>query len=138
MKCPKCGDTEDIKFFVRHQKFSEDDEGTNANCLTILHANPECGFNESRLLEDCLDLVFPDWSEIVELQNKLNKVEQNMQSMNGLANMFSGMISDEIIETDGEVIEDNELPSVQESEDIESENADGATESDRIESENNG
>ena len=131
MKCPKCGDTENIKFFVRHQKSSEDDESTNANCLTILHADPECGFNESYLLEDCLDVVFPNWSEIQELENKVNEIQNNINIGDVLA-MMNG-ISD-AIETDEEVIEDNELPPVQESEDIELENEDEATESDCIKS----
>ena len=131
MKCPKCGDTENIKFFVRHQKSSEDDESTNANCLTILHADPECGFNESYLLEDCLDVVFPNWSEIQELENKVNEIQNNINMGDVLAIMNG--ISD-AIETDEEVIEDNELPPVQESEDIELENEDEATESDCIKS----
>lgn len=131
MKCPKCGDTENIKFFVRHQKSSEDDESTNANCLTILHADPECGFNESYLLEDCLDVVFPNWSEIQEIENKVNEIQNNINIGDVLA-MMNG-ISD-AIETDEEVIEDNELPPVQESEDIELENEDEATESDCIKS----
>ena len=63
MKCPKCGDTENIKFFVRHQKISEEDETTAANCITMLHADPSCGFNESFMLEDCLDYIFSYWSE---------------------------------------------------------------------------
>ena len=132
MKCPKCGDTENIKFFVRHQKSSEDDESTNANCLTILHADPECGFNESYLLEDCLDVVFPNWSEIQELESKVNEIQNNVNMGDMFAAMMGGMSN--TIETEGEVIEDNELPPIQESEDIESENADGAIESDPIES----
>lgn len=60
MICPKCG-KEDIVFFLRHQD-REDDAENVANCITILCK--ECGHNESFFLIDCLDYIFPDWSEL--------------------------------------------------------------------------
>lgn len=60
MICPKCG-KEDIVFFLRHQD-REDDSENAANCITILCK--ECGHNESFFLIDCLDYIFPDWSEL--------------------------------------------------------------------------
>lgn len=60
MICPKCG-KEDIVFFLRHQDREDDSENT-ANCITILCK--ECGHNESFFLIDCLDYIFPDWSEL--------------------------------------------------------------------------
>ena len=106
MKCPKCGSTENIKFFIRHQKSSEDDEETNANCLTILHADPECGFNESYLLEDCLEVVFPNWSEIQELENRVNEIQNNVNMGSMFAAMMDGMT--DTIKAEGEVVEDCE------------------------------
>jgi len=108
MKCPKCGSTEDIKFFVRHQKISENDESTAANAITILHANPECGFNETYMLEDCIELIFKDWSELYQIEEKISELENSANSMNALfTNLIDGMGS-EVIEADGEVVEDCE------------------------------
>ncbi len=59
MKCPKCG-KDNIVFFLRHQD-REDDAEDVANCITILCK--ECGYNESFFLIDCLDYIFPNWSE---------------------------------------------------------------------------
>ena len=97
MKCPKCGATENIKFLVRHQKTDEDDESNIANCITIIHAEPQCGFNESYLLEDCLDDIFPNWSEIRELEAKINDIQNSMNAIE--------MFEDQIIETEGEIVE---------------------------------
>lgn len=58
MKCPKCGTTEDIKYFLRHQKENEDDISDIANAITMLCT--QCGYNQSYLLLDCLDEIFPD------------------------------------------------------------------------------
>lgn len=102
MKCPKCGATENIKFLIRHQKSDENDESNIANCITIIHAEPQCGFNESYLLEDCLDDIFPNWSEIRELEEKINDIQNNMNA----ESLLAGMLGDQIIETEGEVIED--------------------------------
>ena len=60
MKCPKCKATEDIKFFLRHQD-TEDDTSDNANVITMLCT--KCGYNQSFFLVDCLDAIFPEWSE---------------------------------------------------------------------------
>lgn len=62
MKCPKCGTTEDIKYFLRHQKENEDDTSDIANAITMLCT--WCGYNQSYFLLDCLDEIFPDWSEV--------------------------------------------------------------------------
>ena len=108
MKCPKCGSTENIKFFVRHQKSSEDDESNIANCITIIHAEPQCGFNESYLLEDCLNDIFPNWSELQELQTKIEDIQNNIN----MRNLF-----DQVVETEGEIIEDCDccqLPPIEE------------------------
>ena len=120
MKCPKCGAVEDIKFFLRHQKTSDDDEDTTANCITMLHANPDCGFNESYMLEDCLDIIFPDWSEIQELEDKINEIQNSVNMSDMFAAMADNIIEadSEVIETDGEIVETNELPSNEETGDI--------------------
>ena len=87
MKCPKCGATENIVHFPRHQKTDENDENTNVNCWTILCKN--CGHNESFLLEELLDEVFVDWSEI---QAKIKELEQQVQN----ANMMQILANQEI------------------------------------------
>lgn len=61
MKCPECGATENISFFLRHQAEDENDESNNANVITILCRN--CGKNESYFLRDCLEDIFPSWKE---------------------------------------------------------------------------
>ena len=107
MICPKCGDTENIKFFLRHQKSNEDDEDTTANCITILHASPDCGFNESYMLEDCLDTIFPDWSEIRSLQQKVDDIEQNINNIDSVSNMFTNFMPG-MIKSENEAIEEEE------------------------------
>ena len=104
MKCPKCGSIENIKFFLRHQKDSEEDDSTVVNCITIIHADPQCGFNESYLLEDCLDVIFPNWSEIQELEEKI----ENIQNAVNIGSLFEGMLGNDSIEIEGEVIDENE------------------------------
>ena len=58
MRCPKCNTNEDIKFFLRHQKEGENDDSEIANAITMLCTH--CGYNQSFLLVDCLDDIFPD------------------------------------------------------------------------------
>ncbi len=86
IKCPKCGSEENIVHFLRHQKESEDDEGTNANCWTILCK--ECGYNESYLLEDLLEEVFPEWStlqiRIKELENQFQEMYDSVEIQNNI------------------------------------------------------
>jgi len=65
MKCPKCGTTEDLKWFLRHQPEKEDEseeESTLANVITILCT--KCGNNQSYFIKDCLDDIFSEWKEI--------------------------------------------------------------------------
>ena len=104
MKCPKCGSTENIKFFLRHQKDNEEDDSSVANCITIIHAEPQCGFNESYLLEDCLDVIFPNWSEIQELEEKI----ENIQNAINAGSLLEGMLGNDSIEIEGEAIDENE------------------------------
>ena len=61
MKCPECGATTNIKWFLRHQD-RENNIVNDANVITILCTN--CGYNDSVFLEDYLDDIFKDWSEI--------------------------------------------------------------------------
>lgn len=61
MKCPKCSSEENLKWFLRHQKEDENDEGTNANVITVLCT--ECGNNESVFIENFLPLLFKNWDE---------------------------------------------------------------------------
>lgn len=60
--CPKCETTEDIKWFIRHQKSDENDESTVGNVITILCT--ECGFNQSVFIKDYLEDIFRDWTEL--------------------------------------------------------------------------
>lgn len=69
MKCPKCG-KDNIVFFLRHQD-REDDAEDVANCITILCK--ECGYNESFFLIDCLDYIFPNWSELGQMVKVLEE-----------------------------------------------------------------
>ena len=62
MFCPKCNTNEGIKWFLRHQSATENDELDVANVITILCT--KCGNNQSYMLSDCLDDIFPDWSEL--------------------------------------------------------------------------
>lgn len=61
MKCPECGTTEDIKFFLRHQDEDENDDSDVANVITIICT--KCGKNQSYFLKDCLSEIFPSWEE---------------------------------------------------------------------------
>ena len=107
MKCPKCGATENIVHFLRHQKTDENDENTNVNCWTMLCKN--CGHNESFLLEELLDEVFVDWSEI---QARIKELEEQVQNAN---NMMQILANQEIpIEAENiEVIDENEIETSQ-------------------------
>ena len=66
MKCPECGATKDIKWFLRHQD-RENDIINDANVITVLCTN--CGYNDSVFFEDYLDDIFKDWSEIKQNNN---------------------------------------------------------------------
>jgi len=77
MKCPKCGTTEEIKFFLRHQAEDENDTSDNANVITILCT--KCGHNQSFFLKDCLEDIFPSWKEKTDFD------------IGAMANMFQGM-----------------------------------------------
>ena len=66
MKCPECGATTNIKWFLRHQD-RENDIINDANVITVLCTN--CGYNNSVFLEDYLDDIFKDWSEIESNNN---------------------------------------------------------------------
>lgn len=66
MKCPECGTTKDIKWFLRHQD-KENDTINDANVITVLCTN--CGYNDSVFLEDYLDDIFKDWSEVKQNNN---------------------------------------------------------------------
>lgn len=81
MKCPECGTNEGIKFFLRHQAEDENDTSNNANVITILCT--KCGKNESYFLAECLDQIFPSWSESV--------FDQGMRNDDMLFQMLSGM-----------------------------------------------
>lgn len=81
MKCPECGANEGIKFFLRHQAEDENDSSNNANVITILCT--KCGKNESYFLAECLDQIFPSWSESV--------FDQGMGNNDALLQMFSKM-----------------------------------------------
>lgn len=80
MKCPSCGTTEDIKFFLRHQAESDDDLSDTANVITILCS--KCGKNESYFLRDCLEDIFPAWKEA-----------ESMDGLEALAGLFGGGFS---------------------------------------------
>lgn len=112
MFCPKCEKSEDIKFFIRHMKTSEDDESTIGNCLTILHADPECGYNQSMMLDEVVEVVFRDWSELGKLEERMAEINNNAAGFGSmLGEMMGNMVPNDIIETNGEVVEDNnELP----------------------------
>lgn len=108
--CPKCGASDNIKFFIRHMKTSENDESTIGNCLTILHANPKCGHNQSMMLDEVVEVVFRDWSELGKLEDKLNEINNQTANFgNMLGNMMGNMISEDVIETEGEVVEEEFL-----------------------------
>lgn len=86
MKCPKCESTEEIKWFLRHQKLNEDDTGTNANVITVLCT--VCGYNESKFLEDYLDALFPEWDENREqLMQMLSQLptEEELQMLENIS-----------------------------------------------------
>ena len=83
MKCPKCGTTEDIKYFLRHQKENEDDTSDIANAITMLCT--QCGYNQSYLLLDCLDEIFPDWSEIKAQADKWQEMLASMAATQDMA-----------------------------------------------------
>lgn len=121
MICPKCNSTENIKFFVRHQKTDENDNSQVANAITMLHADPECGYNETFMLEDCLDYIFTEWSELQPLAEKLNNIENNINGLSSVFASMADMASEDMIETEGEVVEDCALPPVQEETEIENE-----------------
>ncbi len=61
MKCPKCGTSEGIKWFLRHQAIQEENDDTDANVITVLCT--QCGENQSFFLSDCLEIIFSNWKE---------------------------------------------------------------------------
>ena len=75
MFCKDCKDDGKVVWFLRHQKENEDDEGTNANVVTILCQT--CGRNESAFLVDYLPDIFPDWDEEKEMKEKLQAQEES-------------------------------------------------------------
>lgn len=89
MKCPNCGTTEDIKFFLRHQD-KENDDSNVANVITIICT--KCGKNESYFLEDCLPEIFPSWKETPSFD--IGMIGDMLQGMS--ENNFSeGLITEE-------------------------------------------
>ena len=82
MKCPKCEATTNIKWLLRHQSIDENDEGTNANVITILCT--ECGNNETVFIEDYLPDIFTSWSE--------SKGDSGLGSLGGLGGLFGGLM----------------------------------------------
>lgn len=92
MKCPECGTNEGIKFFLRHQAEDENDSSNNANVITILCT--KCGKNESYFLAECLDQIYPSWSESVFNQGMGNNDDmlfQMFSRMTGGNNSFANM-----------------------------------------------
>ena len=85
MKCPKCGTTEGIKWFLRHQQENDQDESTLANVITILCTN--CGENQTFFLADCLDIIFSDWAET------LSPNQVNMELLTELLNSSNSNIA---------------------------------------------
>lgn len=83
MKCPKCETTENIKWLLRHQSIDENDEGTNANVITILCT--ECGNNETVFIEDYLPDIFTSWSE-------LPPQDSGMSGLGALGGLFGGLM----------------------------------------------
>ena len=86
MKCPNCQSKKNIKFFLRHQDVDESKDN-DANVITILCT--ECGHNESFFLVDCLEDIFPNWSE------KENKDYLMLEDIFG----SFGMPADEIMDS---------------------------------------
>lgn len=60
--CPKCETTEDIKWMIRHQKANDEDDSTLGNVITLLCT--ECGFNQSVFIQDYLEDIFTNWTEL--------------------------------------------------------------------------
>lgn len=83
MKCPKCETTENIKWLLRHQTIDENDEGTNANVITILCT--ECGHNETVFIEDYLEDIFVSWSE------RPPQTDNGMGGLGALGGLFGGL-----------------------------------------------
>ena len=81
MKCPSCGTTKEIKWFLRHQPENEDDTSNLANVITILCT--ECGKNETYYIADCLEDIFPSWKEkqidLSSLTNMFNNTQNNFE-----------------------------------------------------------
>ena len=84
MKCPKCETTENIKWLLRHQSIDENDEGTNANVITILCT--ECGHNETVFIEEYLGDIFTSWSETPQNSNG------NGLMGGGIGSLFGGLM----------------------------------------------
>lgn len=108
MKCPKCGATENISFFLRHQS-KENDDSIVANCITIIHADPECGYNQSYLIADCLDYIFPEWSEIPDLIDRLNAIENSVNFFNVLGNFRGDMFNKNPLHVEAEVLDEKNV-----------------------------
>lgn len=105
MKCPNCGNSSDLKFFMRHQDREDDTDDNNANTITILCT--ECGHNESYFLIDCLDEIFPAWSDRPQQTPDIEAFKA-FGSMFGGENEFEN--SESGIEVKGEEEEFNGLP----------------------------
>lgn len=108
MKCPKCGATENINFFLRHQS-KENDDSIVANCITIIHADPECGYNQSYLIADCLDYIFPEWSEIPDLMDRLNAIEDSVSFFNVLSSFREGVFNENLLHVEAEVLDEKNI-----------------------------
>ena len=97
MFCKDCKDDGKVVWFLRHQKENEDDEGTNANVVTILCQT--CGRNQSAFLVDYLPDIFPDWDEEREIKEKLFS---SLGNFGGEMDVLSGGDAEEEIESDCE------------------------------------
>lgn len=111
MKCPKCGATENINFFLRHQS-KENDNSAVANCITIIHADPECGYNQSYLIVDCLDYIFPEWSEIPDLMDRLNAIENSTNFFNVLGSFIGDIFNENPLPVKAEVLDEKNIKSL--------------------------
>ena len=47
---------------IRHQKINKEDDSTVGNVITLLCT--ECGFNQSVFIQDYLEDIFTDWTEL--------------------------------------------------------------------------
>ena len=47
---------------IRHQKANDEDDSTLGNVITLLCT--ECGFNQSVFIQDYLEDIFTNWTEL--------------------------------------------------------------------------